>query len=186
MLMLRDNSDQKENRNKTGESVVASIFGLKGDSWLRHANPASVWTRYFILLLLSVSIWSRVWIGWYCMIPLVILLFWTKVNPLFFSVPKNINSWSSQCVVGEMMFSRRRVVPIKQHHMQVVKILYIIQFLGVMLVAWGLYFLILWPTIEGLILVYTGKTWFLDRMVWVYMEMIEEPEYKSILKQFVD
>ncbi|GAB4171198.1 MAG: hypothetical protein Fur0032_10390 [Terrimicrobiaceae bacterium] len=27
-----------------------------------------------------------------------------------------------------------------------------------------------WPTALGLILTYTGKLWFLDRMVWLYRE----------------
>ena len=26
------------------ERRVAGLFGLKGDNWLRHANPLSVWT----------------------------------------------------------------------------------------------------------------------------------------------
>ena len=36
----------------TSERRVASLFGLKGDSWMRHANPWSVWTRFAVLPLL--------------------------------------------------------------------------------------------------------------------------------------
>jgi hypothetical protein len=30
----------------TSEQWVAGLFGLKGDNWMRHANPVSVWTRF--------------------------------------------------------------------------------------------------------------------------------------------
>ena len=42
---------------------VARVFGLSGQSWMRHANPASVWTRFAVLPLLMLSVWSRDWIG---------------------------------------------------------------------------------------------------------------------------
>lgn len=35
---------------------VARLFGLRGESWMRHANPWSVWTRFSVLpLLLTVT-----------------------------------------------------------------------------------------------------------------------------------
>jgi hypothetical protein len=34
-----------------------------GKSWLRHANPISVWTRFAVLPLLALSIWSRAWVA---------------------------------------------------------------------------------------------------------------------------
>ena len=38
---------------------VAAAFGLeKEGGWQRHANPASVWTRFAALPLLVVAIWS--------------------------------------------------------------------------------------------------------------------------------
>ena len=30
----------------TRETRIAIKFGLEGDSWMRHANPISVWTRF--------------------------------------------------------------------------------------------------------------------------------------------
>ena len=38
---------------------VTRAFGLSGDAWMRHANPASVWTRFAVLPMLVISIWSR-------------------------------------------------------------------------------------------------------------------------------
>ena len=47
-------STPRSNRRAKGTSErrVASLFGLKGDSWMRHANPWSVWTRFAVLPLL--------------------------------------------------------------------------------------------------------------------------------------
>src|SRR4051812_35846572 len=43
----------------TGDRKVAKLFGLEGESWMKHANPASVWTRFSVVSLLALSIWSR-------------------------------------------------------------------------------------------------------------------------------
>src|SRR5919112_1153956 len=50
--------------------TMARAFGLKGDSWMRHANPTSVWTRFAALPLLAVAIWSRDWFGWLSLLPI--------------------------------------------------------------------------------------------------------------------
>ena len=49
----------RSNRRGTSERRVAGLFGLKGDSWMRHANPWSVWTRFAVLPLLILAVWSR-------------------------------------------------------------------------------------------------------------------------------
>jgi hypothetical protein len=41
------------------ERSVARLFGLKGEDWQRHANPVSVWTRFAVLPLLALAVWSR-------------------------------------------------------------------------------------------------------------------------------
>jgi hypothetical protein len=43
---------------------VNKLFGLEGDKWMRHANPVSVWTRFAVLPLMALAVWSREWIGW--------------------------------------------------------------------------------------------------------------------------
>jgi hypothetical protein len=42
---------------------VTKLFGLEGDAWMRHANPVSVWTRFAVLPLGALAVWSRQWIG---------------------------------------------------------------------------------------------------------------------------
>ena len=54
--------------------------------------------------------------------------------------------------------------------------------LGLPFIIWGLWRLEMWPTLVGCILVYAGKLWFLDRMVWIYQDMKDkDPEYASWL-----
>src|SRR6476659_6852320 len=68
----------------TTDAKLASLFGLQGDGWLRHANPVSVWTRFAVLPLLAISIWSRDWIGWWSLIPITLSLVFMMINPLLF------------------------------------------------------------------------------------------------------
>lgn len=56
----------------TSEQRVAKLFGLQGDTWTRHANPVSVATRFAVLPLLALSVWSRDRIGWWCLVPVVL------------------------------------------------------------------------------------------------------------------
>jgi len=53
---------------------------------------------------------------------------------------------------------------------------------GTAFVVWGLVTLEVWPTFLGSVLVYYGKLWFLDRMVWLYEDVIAHNEhYRSWL-----
>jgi Family of unknown function (DUF6653) len=80
----------------TGERRVAKLFGLQGETWMRHANPLSVWTRFAVLPLLAASIWSRDWIGWWSLVPLVLSLVFMVVNPLLFPKPRSTRNWTKR------------------------------------------------------------------------------------------
>ena len=67
---------------------------LKGDNWLRHANPLSVWTRFAVVPLLALAIWSRDWIGWWSLAAVAAVLAFMMVNPLLFDEPRLTRSWS--------------------------------------------------------------------------------------------
>ena len=86
---------------------VAQLFGLSGERWMRHANPVSVWTRFAALPLIALSIWSRDWIGWWCVVPLVLSNVWLMVNPLFFAPPRSTRNWASRGVLGERVWTER-------------------------------------------------------------------------------
>ena len=76
----------------------------------------------------------------------------------------------------------RAQVPIPPHHRRAPHVLAGLASLGVPFLAWGLYQLEVWPTLLGMALVYAGKLWFLDRMVWLYQDMQDaHPDYRSWL-----
>jgi len=155
---------------------------MTDDVWARHANPWSVWTRYTTMPALALSVWSRVWIGWWAVIPFVAALIWVYINPRIFSKPSTTKSWTSRAVLGERVWLNRKEVPVPQHHYKIINFLTAVSSIGAIICVYGLIVLSLWPTVFGIVLVFLGKTWFLDRMVWMYEEMKNDnPEYQSWL-----
>ena len=164
------------------ESAIASLFKMSDDVWERHANPWSVWTRYLTLPMLIISIWSRVWIGWWSLVPIAASIIWVWINPRVFKKPHTTDNWASKAVFGERVWIARDKVPVPEHHAGIIKILNTFSMAGALICIWGLYKLSVWPTLLGLMLVVAGKTWFLDRMVWLYMEMKDKnPDYAKWL-----
>ena len=66
----------------TLERKIAGLFKLTNENWMKHANPWSVWTRYSVLPIIVLVFWSRVWIGWWYLIPVIISLAWMFLNPV--------------------------------------------------------------------------------------------------------
>jgi len=155
------------------EKHIAKTFNLQGDNWMKHANPWSVWTRFATLPFLILAIWSRVWIGWYSLIPIVILIIWLLINPTLFKKPKSFDNWGAKAVLGEKFWAERKQRPVPKHHNTPIIILTILQTLGGIILAIGLWKLELNLTIIGTITVYLSKMWFLDRMVWIFTDMEE-------------
>lgn len=155
----------------TLEKQIAKQFNLQGDNWLKHANPWSIWTRFATLPFLILAIWSRVWIDWYCLIPIILLVIWLKINPTLFKKPKSLDNWGSKSVLGEKYWSERKNNPVPKHHHSLIVILTILQTLGVVVLTFGLCKLELSLTVIGTITIYMAKMWFLDRMVWVFEDM---------------
>lgn len=155
---------------------------MKDKTWKRHANPWSVWTRFASLPFIALAVWSRAWIGDWAWIPVIILILWILVNPRAFPPPKHTNRWSSKATFGERVLLNKKKVPIPKHHERAATILGLLTGVGMPFIIYGLYFLEVWPTIVGLVFIYIGKMWFLDRMVWLYEDMKDkDSEYKSWL-----
>src|SRR5690606_18965554 len=123
----------------------------------------------------------RVWIGWWSALPVVLSLAWMMLNPVFFKKPKSTHNWASKAVLGERVFINRDEIPIPQHHKLTPFILNVIAGVGMILTIYALIALALWPAILGIALAYLGKSWYLDRMVWLFEDMKETPEYKKWL-----
>jgi len=165
----------------TLERKIANIFNLSDKNWLKHANPWSVWTRYSVLPLIILAFWSRTWIGWWCLIPAIISLGWMFFNPVFFPKPKSTKNWASKAVMGERVYLNRDVISIPKHHQSVIfKILNGISSIGMVLSIWATINYSIWGAVLGISLAYLGKSWYLDRMVWLFQEMkANNSEYKS-------
>jgi hypothetical protein len=161
----------------TLERKIAKLFKLTDENWMKHANPWSVWTRYSVLPIIVLAFWSRVWIGWWSVIPVIISLAWMFFNPVFFKRAKSTNNWASKAVLGERVWSNRDKVGVPSYHKTVPNILNGISSVGMVLSIWAIVTLSIWPAILGISLAYLGKSWYLDRMVWIYEDMKHLPEY---------
>jgi hypothetical protein len=149
---------------------ISKLFLPDNDSWLRHANPWSVWTRFATLPFLIAAIWSRVWIGWYCVLPIAMLFFWIYINPRLFGQPTSFDNWGSKAVLGERIYIINRKEGTLGKHETPILILTILQTAGGFILAYGLWNLDIYWTLYGTTAVYLSKMWFLDRMVWLHAD----------------
>ncbi len=165
----------------TLERHLSALFNLTDENWMRHANPASVWTRYSVLPVLVFSVWSRTWIGWWCLLPGVASILWMLLNPVLFGRPRSTRNWASRAVLGERIYLERDRIALPDHHCTpLYAILKGISALGMVLALWATAACSLWGAVLGVALAYMGKSWFLDRMVWLYEDMREtSEEYRS-------
>ncbi len=153
------------------KKLLLKIFLPDDESWLQHANPWSVWTRFATLPFIILAVWSRVWIGWYCLIPIALLLFWVVINPTLFKKPSSYTSWGSKAVLGERLYMKGENNPIPMHHKKLIYILNILQTFSGLMLAYGLWKLNFYITLHATTAVYLSKMWFLDRMVWLYEDI---------------
>jgi len=161
------------------EQQLTRLFGMSKKTWERHANPWSVWTRYLTPPFIVAAIWSRFYIGYWCLIPLGLFLLWTWINPRCFPKPKSTKSWASRGVLGERIWLNRKTIPLPPCHRYMPNSLAIAGGLSVFPVIYGLYVFDLQATIWGLGLMYVIKSWFFDRMVWIFEDMKNHQAYQA-------
>ncbi len=146
------------------------MMGMDDATWARHANPFSVYSRFSILPLMTLAIWSRAWLGGWALVPVGLVLVWTWWNPRAFGPPRRTDSWAAYGVMGERMFLARRQTPIPHHHRAWGLGLTVIAGLGILPWAYGLRVFDPGITLFGLTLTIGAKAWFVDRMVWLYRD----------------
>jgi hypothetical protein len=67
-------------------------------------------------------------------------------------------------------------------HKKAIRVLKLITFVGFLCAVYGLVVFHFWLAVMGTVITILGKTWFLDRMVWLYQDLCnEDPEYQSWL-----
>ena len=147
------------------------LMAMDEEAWGRHANPLSVYSRFSCLPLIVAAIWSRVWLGWWALVPLVFAIGWTFVNPRLFSAPIDKGTWAAKAVMGERLFLARKSVAVPERHVAMAYWLTALSFAGAIALGYGLIMLDGWATVGGLAVAMTGKLWFCDRMVWLYEDM---------------
>ena len=152
-------------------------MGMSDAVWARHANPWSVWTRFTCLPWLILAIWSRVWIGWWALVPIALACFWIWWNPRAFPPAKQTDNWASRGTFGERVFLNRKAVPIPAHHERWALVLGTLSAVGLLPLVWGLWALDAVMTMLGVVVVVLPKVWFVDRMVWLYADMRHHAEY---------
>jgi hypothetical protein len=164
----------------TGDRI-ATLFQMDDETWTHHANPWSVWSRTTVLPALILAGWSRVWIGWWALLPGALALLWTWLNPRLFGKPASLDNWASKAVLGERIWVKRDEEPVPERHRLAPNVLNAVSAVGTLLVIWGVVRLAVWPTLLGAVLVYAGKLWFLDRMVWLHEDVKNAaPEYRAM------
>jgi hypothetical protein len=155
---------------------------LSDETWMRHANPWSVWTRYAAFPLLVAAVWSRVWLGWWSLLPIALAIGWLIWNPRAFPPPASTDNWASKGVLGERIWVGRARGELPERHRVVPQVANAFSAVGTLALLWGLYALDLAAVLLAMLLVIAAKTWFVDRMVWLFEDMKDErPEYRSWL-----
>ncbi|WP_145953378.1 DUF6653 family protein [Oceaniglobus indicus] len=152
-------------------SRLAARFSMRDPVWERHANPWSAITRLPVLPLLALSVHGRVWIGWWCLVPVALLLVWAWLNPRAFPPPARTDNWFSRATFGERVWLSSGEVPVPAHHARAAALLSWAGALALVPVAWGLWVLDPWVTGLGVALSVLFRLWMMDRMVWLHADM---------------
>ncbi|MEV4315890.1 DUF6653 family protein [Actinocrispum sp. NPDC049592] len=139
---------------------------MKDETWQRHANPWSVWTRFAAIPPLLLSIWSRTWIGWWCLVPLALVIGWLWINPRAFRPVTEPKRWAERGIYGERLWVRSRDLP--PEHRNVIRFLFGVVLIGAALMVWGLVVLAVWPTVFGTTLIVITQLWRIDRYAQLY------------------
>ena len=151
---------------------MGRAFGLDAAGWARHANPWSVYTRIPVPVLLAAAVWTRAWLGWWCLLPVAAVCVWAAVNPRAFPPPADLDAWASRGVLGETFWNDRRATPVPVRHRVAPWVLTAVNTAGLPLIVWGLVAPDFWILATGLVVQSAGKLWFIDRMVWLYDDMV--------------
>ena len=145
---------------------------VKPETWRRHANPWSVWTRVATGLPVTLG---GVWLaaentpaGWGT---LGLAVVWLWLNPRIFPPPASLNSWASRVTLGEQLWLARKKQPIPLHHSRWACFLAALGGLGFIVSVYGAWNHQWTPLLCGGITSWISKMWFCDRMVWLYEDM---------------
>ena len=151
-------------------STIARAFSMSDEAWRRHAHPWSVYTRFAAIPPLLLAIWSRTWIGWWCVAGLAVVVLWLWLNPHVFPPVERPTRWASKGIYGERIWARHPDL-VSPAHRTAFHLIAVPGLAGIALVVWGLVALDPWPTVVGAVLVVLAQLWRIDRLVWMYDDL---------------
>ncbi|MFZ5855193.1 MAG: DUF6653 family protein [Chloroflexota bacterium] len=150
---------------------------MSDNMWKRHANPWSVWTRFAAIPAFMLAVWSRVWIGTWSWIPIVLVIIWLYLNVLVFPPIDTPRNWASKGIYGEKLWlSKRSELP--KHYDVIQKWLIILGILGMIMIGIGLYQLHFWLSLLGAVVLILAQLWRIDRFSTLY-ELLNNESSKS-------
>jgi hypothetical protein len=141
---------------------------MSEETWLRHANPWSGFTRIITYPLLFIPIWylqeflEDPIINWYPVLGIIIVTIWFWLNPRIFPRPKNYNNWLSKGVLGEKLWTSKKRY--KDSNL-------LLSFLTTpffIIALYTTYMKMFWETMFFAGFAFILKLWFIDRMVFYY------------------
>jgi hypothetical protein len=155
---------------------VANAATTSEETWRRHANPWSVWTRFAAVPAMILAVWSRVWIGWWSLAPVAVVMIWLFwLNLRIFPPVTEPGSWAAKGVYGEKLWLRN-LSRGSAEHQAIRRFLVVVGLAGFGFLIWGLVQLDFWPILYGATLVVLGKLWLIDRFGMLYDELNEDSE----------
>jgi hypothetical protein len=140
---------------------------INEEMWKRHANPMSVWTRFAAIPAFALAAWSRVWLGWWSLVPSVLVLMWLVLNVFVFSPVDTPRSWASKGIYGERLWLAKRA-DIPAHYATIQRRLIVLGIAGMAMLAWGLIRLHLWLVVVGTVVLVLAQLWRIDRFSTLY------------------
>ncbi|AEQ50613.1 DUF6653 family protein [Pelagibacterium halotolerans] len=152
------------------DTAIETGMGMTDDAWLRHANPWSVWTRLMSVPAFALAVWSREWIGWWCVVPIGLVVGFLWLNTRIFPPATDANKWETRAIMGERLWLKRKEAPLPAHHARATSWIVAGSSIGVLPLIAGLYWLDVWATVLGIVMIVGGQLWFLDRLAWLHAD----------------
>ncbi|MEN0000538.1 MAG: DUF6653 family protein [Pseudomonadota bacterium] len=149
-------------------------------AWARHGNPWSAYTRLGGSVPLFFALYSGHWIGWWALIPIGAMIAWTLINPRLFPPPDHTKSWATRGVLGERVFLNRHTVAIPAEHLRIAHLTTGLSAFFVLIAIYGFWTGTFWTAFSGFAAAVMAKTWFVDRMAWLWDDMKDShPTYAA-------
>lgn len=128
---------------------------LTENTWSRHSNPWSGWTRVLSMPILALGLYYHNYLI------LAATIVWLIINPIIFPKPKNINNWMSKGVLGEQIYFKKGR-KIKKDLPSLLNVVNVPVFFMFLYFGWQQELVAM--ILAGL-LTMAIKFWFIDRMV---------------------